>query len=228
MHQEFSSDEPEFMSRPLFPWVTWFIVASTFAVFLLQLWEQQIYHFDIVGERLAFSREALIEHRYWTLVSYAWAHATDIFGYSGLFWLHVVSNMLPIICLGPALEDMLGHARYLGLYLGGAVVSVLVWHFLNVHNNEPIIGASGAVFAVLAAIGTAASRARVMVLLFFVLPIGTTLRVLVLVVCAIELVQIPLRWMPDVAHSAHLAGAAFGFLYICALHFMARRRHLPV
>ena len=73
------------------------------------------------------------------------------------------------------LEEMLGHARYLGLYLGGAIFSVLVWYFFNSDTDEPIIGASGAVFAVIAGIGTAVPRERVTVLLFYVLPLRMSL-----------------------------------------------------
>jgi membrane associated rhomboid family serine protease len=203
-------------------WVTWFLVGSTVAVFLAQLLELRLYHDDIVGDALAFSGPAMAEHRYWTLLSYAWVHAVAMFGDSGLFWLHIVANMIPLICLGPALEQMLGHARYLGLYLGGAIASALVWYVLNLHEDEPIIGASGAVFAVIAAIGTAAPRVRVTVLLLYVLPIRMSMRVLALSICGVELASILFHWMPEVAHSAHLGGAAFGFLYVLAI-----RRRTP-
>lgn len=214
--------------KPPFAWITWGIVASTIAVFLAQLAEVHYRHNDWIGDELAFSKEAMIEHRYWTLVTYAWVHAVEIFGYSWLFWLHIVTNMVPLICLGPALEDMLGHLRFLGLYVGGAIASVLVWHLCDLKNYEPIAGASGAVFAVIAAIGTAAPRARVVVLLFYVLPIGMTLRVMVAVICALEVVQMIFHWLPEVAHTAHLGGAAFGFFYICVLRYLAHRRHLSV
>jgi membrane associated rhomboid family serine protease len=206
--------------RPV-AWVTWFLVGSTVAVFLLQLLELHLHGDDVLGDALAFSSQAWADHRYWTLLTYAWAHAVVMFGDSGLFWLHIVSNMIPLICLGPALEEMLGHARYLGLYLGGAVASVLVWYVFNGHEDEPIIGASGAVFAVIAAIGTAIPRVRVTVFLFYVLPLRMSMRMLALTVCGVEAASILFHWMPEVAHSAHLGGAAFGFLYVLAVR---RRR----
>ena len=159
-------------------------------------------------------------------VTYAWAHAVEMFGNSDLFWLHIVANMIPLICLAPALEEMLGHGRFLGLYMGGAIASVLVWHFLNLQVDDPIIGASGAVFAVIAAVGTAAPRARVTVLLLYVLPIRMSMRVLALLICGLEAAQIYFRWMPEVAHSAHLGGAAFGFLYILAFRPRPRSGYL--
>jgi membrane associated rhomboid family serine protease len=204
------------MKRPV-AWVTWFLVASTVTVFLLQLVGLHTYGDDVLGDALAFSPQALADHRYWTALTYAWAHAVVMFGDSGLFWLHIVSNMIPLVCLGPALETILGHARYLGLYLGGAVASVLIWYVLNLDADEPIIGASGAVFAIIAGIGTAIPRARVTVLLFYVLPLRMSMRVLALTVCGVEVASILFHWMPEVAHSAHLGGAAFGCLYVWAV-----------
>jgi len=199
--------------RPI-AWVTWIIVGSTVAVFLLQLLGLHLYGDDVVGDALAFSSQAMAEHRYWTLLTYAWAHAVVLFGDPGLFWLHIVSNMVPVICLGPALESILGHWRYLGLYLGGAIVSVLVWYLFNSDVNEPIIGASGAVFALIVGIGTAIPRVRVTVLLFYVLPLRMSMRVLAVTVCGVEVACILFHWMPEVAHSAHLGGAAFGCAYV--------------
>jgi membrane associated rhomboid family serine protease len=213
--------------RPV-AWVTWFLVGSTVAVFLLQLLGLHRYGDDVVGDALAFSPQAMADHRYWTLLTYAWAHAVAMFGDPGLFWLHIVANMIPLICLGPALEELLGHGRYLGLYLGGTVASALVWLFFSssADSDQGIIGASGAVFAVIAAIGTAIPRVRVTVFLFYVLPLRMSMRVLAVTACGVEAASIFFNWMPEVAHMAHLGGAAFGFLYVLAVRRMPRGGHL--
>jgi len=216
--------------RPI-AWVTWTIIASTVGVFLLQLLELHRHHDDIVGDALAFSSNALQHHRYYTLLTYAWAHAVDMGGNSSYFWLHIVFNMIPLACIGPALEEILGHGRYLGLYLGGAFFSVLVWYFFNSDSDEPIIGASGAVFAVIAGIGTAVPRERVTVLLFYVLPLRMSLSAVALTACGVEAAFIFMQYipflapysMPYVAHSAHLGGAAFGAFYTWLL--MGRSRY---
>ena len=203
--------------RPRFAWVTWGILASTIIVFLFQLHWYHRYHQDVLGDRLAFNGEAWNNGRYWTLVTYAWAHAVSIFGSPGLFWLHIVANMIPLICIGPALEDLLGHVRFLGLYLGSAIASALAWSYFNRDAEQGIIGASGAVFGLVAAVGTAAPRARVVVYLFFLLPVRTNLRIFAITVCGAEIAQIIFGWMPEVAHSAHLGGAAFGFVYLLVM-----------
>jgi membrane associated rhomboid family serine protease len=223
-HSTYYSD-PISMRRPI-AWVTWFIVGTTVAVFLLQLYALHLYADDVVGNALAFSSQAMAEHRYWTVLTYAWVHAVAMFGDSSLFWLHIVANMIPLICFGPALEEWLGHLRFLGLYLGGAIAAVLVWYALNSDLDEPIIGASGAVFAVIAGIGTALPRVRVTLLLFFILPLRMSLGVMAVVICGLEAAQALFHWMPEIAHSAHLGGAAFGFLYVMAARRVSRGRHL--
>jgi membrane associated rhomboid family serine protease len=207
--------------RPKPAWVTWGILGSTVGIFLLQLYWQHRDGVDVLGNALAFSPDAWDEGRYWTLVTYAWAHAVSLFGEPGLFWLHIVANMIPLVCLGPALEDFLGSWRYLGLYLGGAIAAALSWFYFNPGNaNQGIIGASGAIFALIAAAGTAAPRARVVVYIFFVLPVRMSLRVLAIAICGAEVAQILFHWMPEVAHSAHLGGAAFGVLYVLAVRWL--------
>jgi membrane associated rhomboid family serine protease len=225
IQQEPTQSERETVPYPFrrrFAGVTWSILVSTVAVFLLQLYGHHRYGDDALGDRLAFSAAALDEGRYWTVVTYAWAHAVSLFGDPGLFWLHIVANMIPLVCLGPALENFMGHLRFLGLYLGGAVFSALAWFFFHQGGEGGIIGASGAVFALIAAAGTAAPRSRVTVYLFFLVPIRMSLRMLALVICGAELAQIVFGWMPEVAHSAHLGGAAFGFLYVMGMRLLMR------
>jgi membrane associated rhomboid family serine protease len=216
---------PEFQPRRPIAWVTWSLVGTTVAVFLAQLYKLHVTGDDAIGDALACSPDALALGRWWTLLSYAWVHAVSMFGDPGYFWLHIVANMIPLICLGPALEEFLGHLRYLGLYLGGAIAAALVWYAFHASSSDQgIIGASGAVFAVIAGVGTAAPRVRVRVYLFYVLPISMTLRTMALVICGAELAQAVFGWLPEIAHSAHLGGAAFGFLYVAVVKLARRFR----
>lgn len=214
---------PPLPRRPI-AWVTWFIVGTTAAVFVLQLATAHFQGDDLVAEAFAFTPQAMVEGHYWTLVTYAWVHAVELFDNPDLFWLHIAANMIPLICLGPALEDFIGHARFLGLYLGGAIVSALTWYFIDGDSGPGIVGASGAVFALIVAAGTAAPRASVTVYVFFVLPVRMSLRMLVIGLTAFEGLQVVFGWWSGIAHWAHLGGAAFGFLYMSALRLLARRR----
>jgi membrane associated rhomboid family serine protease len=224
-----SDPNPEFnpypWKRPI-AWVTWTLLGSTIAVFLFQLYEFHTRGYDVVGDTLAFSQQSFADHRYWTLITYAWAHAVAMFGDSSLFWLHIAANMIFLFCLGPALEECLGPWRYLGLYLGGAMAAALFWLVFSSSPDaeQGIIGASGAIFALIAGAATAAPRERVVVYLFYILPIKMTLRTMALVICGAELAQIVFGWLPEIAHSAHLGGALFGFLYVMVIRFVFRKK----
>jgi membrane associated rhomboid family serine protease len=65
--------------------------------------------------------------------------------------LHIASNMLALYFVGPALERVLGRARFLTLYLvSGIAGSALVMLFADEH--APTLGASGAIFGLLGAL----------------------------------------------------------------------------
>ncbi|MEI2642857.1 MAG: rhomboid family intramembrane serine protease [Candidatus Nanopelagicales bacterium] len=66
-------------------------------------------------------------------------------------WLHLLFNMYVLYVLGPPLERLLGHTRFLALYLiaglGGAVAS-----FTFSPINTVSVGASGAIFGLMGAL----------------------------------------------------------------------------
>lgn len=74
--------------------------------------------------------------RYWELITSAFLHVG---------FLHIGSNMVALIVIGPALELMLGRWRFIAVYLLTALGgSAAVYCFGNPFN--PVVGASGAIF----------------------------------------------------------------------------------
>ncbi len=73
--------------------------------------------------------------------------------------LHVGFNMLALFVLGPQLEAVLGRVRFLALYLlAGLGGSVLVYWLSPPHS--PTVGASGALFGLMAALLVVAIKMR--------------------------------------------------------------------
>lgn len=64
---------------------------------------------------------------------------------------HLVSNLLFLVVFGNNVEDRLGHARFLLFYLVGGVAATLAYTALRPGSIVPLVGASGAVAAVLGA-----------------------------------------------------------------------------
>ncbi len=151
MDSTLAPNYPNYAPRRPFAWVTWTLVATTVGVFVLQLIELRRYHEDVVGNAIAFSAQALQDGRYYTVLTYAWAHAVAMFGDSNYFWLHIVAQHdPPRLPSAPRSRISWATGVFLGLYLGGAIASVIIWFYFNSDAQEPIIGASGAVFAVIA------------------------------------------------------------------------------
>ena len=102
------------------------------------------------------------------IASQPWRLITSAFLHSKSFIPHILLNLYALYIFGPALERFLGRARYLALYLvgalGGSVGMVLVYQ-ANIATNGSIadvagglfaasysLGASGAIFALMGAL----------------------------------------------------------------------------
>jgi rhomboid family protein len=66
-------------------------------------------------------------------------------------FMHLAGNMLFLWIFGDNVEDAVGHFRYLGFYLLGGVAAAMTQLVANPMSKVPMVGASGAIAAVLGA-----------------------------------------------------------------------------
>jgi membrane associated rhomboid family serine protease len=92
---------------------------------------------------------------------------TSMFLHGG--WLHLGSNMLFLWIFGNNVEDLLGRARYILLYLSSGAVAALAQALSAKHAMIPMVGASGAVAGVLGAYLITYPRANVHVFVWIVI-----------------------------------------------------------
>lgn len=137
---------------------------------------------------------------------FVWQVATYMFVHSPFGFAHILFNMLALFLFGSLLERRLGSKEFLLFYLVCGTLTGILSLFLNMN----VIGASGAIFAVLLAAATFFPEQRV--LLFFVLPVKAP--VAVIVFTGLSLVFLFTDRSTNIAHFAHLGGIVFGFLYI--------------
>lgn len=71
---------------------------------------------------------------------------TSMFMHGG--WGHLASNMLFLHIFGDNLEDMMGHAKYLGFYLLCGACAALTQILIDTQSPVPMVGASGAIAGV--------------------------------------------------------------------------------
>ncbi len=83
-------------------------------------------------------------------------------------FLQLLAAMLFLAIFGPSVEDALGRAGFLALYLLGGLLVLCVRLLADPSSTTPVLGAAGAVTAILAAYIVLHPRARVISLVFVV------------------------------------------------------------
>ena len=74
---------------------------------------------------------------------------TSMFMHGG--WMHLIGNMLYLWIFGDNIEDRLGHIGYLLFYLAGGFAAAFLQTLISPSSQIPMVGASGAIAAVLGA-----------------------------------------------------------------------------
>ncbi|TKS60829.1 MAG: rhomboid family intramembrane serine protease [Nitrospira sp.] len=88
---------------------------------------------------------------------------TSMFLHGG--WLHLLGNMLYLWIFGNNIEDVMGHAKYIVFYILCGILAALSHALTDPSSQIPMVGASGAISAVLGAYLLLFPRAHVLVLL---------------------------------------------------------------
>lgn len=136
---------------------------------------------------------------------------TSMFLHGG--WFHLLSNMWFLWVFGDNVEDRMGHGRFLLFYLLGGVAAALAQGLFMPSSFTPMIGASGAISAVLGAYYVLFPRAYVVSVVLFIFPLFVTFPAGVYLGywALLQLFQ-GLLGLPGVAWWAHLGGFLFGAL----------------
>jgi len=90
---------------------------------------------------------------------------TSMFIHGG--WLHVVGNMWFLWIFGDNVEDAFGHLGFAVFYLFGGLGAASLQFAFTTGSDIPMVGASGAIAAILAAYMSLYPFARIQTLLFF-------------------------------------------------------------
>jgi membrane associated rhomboid family serine protease len=155
-------------------------------------------------------------------------HSTEPWGVSWLTasflhasWSHILGNMLFLAVFGKNVEDALGHVRYLAFYLVGAFVATATQTAMTMiaggaaDAHVPLLGASGAIAAVLGAYFVFYPGSRVLALIV-VFPVWIPAFIFLGVWFLLQLIDGNLGLLSPEANSggtaffAHVGGFLFG------------------
>ncbi|MFD9906816.1 rhomboid family intramembrane serine protease [Streptomyces sp. NPDC059063] len=130
-------------------------------------------------------------------------------------WLHLLGNMLFLYVFGVMVEERMGHLQY-GLFtLGCGALALLGYAIAHAGSGQTLVGASGAISAVLGAFLHLFPKARVTSLFpfLFFLPLRFPAWVVLPFWVALQWVAAGQeRQGPGVAYLAHLVGFSLGFV----------------
>lgn len=131
----------------------------------------------------------------------------SMFFHGGL--MHIGGNMLYLWIFGNNIEDHLGHARYLLFYVVGGLAALAAHIALQPHSTIPVVGASGAVAAVMGAYLVWFPNAPVRTIILLGFPILATISAKWLLGVWF-LLQFFTSPNSGVAWAAHVGGFVFG------------------
>jgi membrane associated rhomboid family serine protease len=178
---------------------SYLIIAANIIVFFQVLTDPEGYNMLIQNYGLV-PAQIMKGEKIYTLVSSMFLHA-DI--------IHIGLNMLFLLVSGDGVERELGNFRFLGLYLAFGVIAGLFHCYLNSSSTIPTIGASGAIFGVLAAYAILFPF-RWLLKLFGFIPIPMPAIIFVFITILTETAYVSSGVVENVAHTAHVGGFLAG------------------
>ena len=123
--------------------------------------------------------------------------------------IHLILNMLVLLFVGDDCERSIGSSRFLAFYLTSGIFSGLFYTYINSASYTPTIGASGAIFGILAAYAVLFPFRRVIAFFGFI-PIPLPAIIFVFLLVFMETTYAVSGGLPYVAHTAHLGGFISG------------------
>lgn len=196
------------------------VLALTGVVFLIQMWMRSPvgpgFGVEVLG---AFSRQALVEGRWWTLLTSMVMHGS---------LLHLLMNLSALLPFGMILAKRLGptlggQLKWLAFYLGAGLCGSLAWLLLS-PGGGAVVGASGAIFGLWAAVIRLPREGGVLPLFSMAVARQMTAPIIanLIVMAAFGLTGGMGEGVAGIAWQAHLGGFVFGLLTIG--FFLPRRQ----
>jgi membrane associated rhomboid family serine protease len=143
--------------KPVFSYTLIFLNVLSF-LFLISL-RQDAAEFMVI-EFGSIPIEIFSGEDYFTLI-------TSLFLHGG--WMHLIGNMLFLWVFADNIEAVVGTFNFIIFYLLGGIAATLIHGFFNPYSEIPVVGASGAISAVMGAylVMFPASRVRVWIIFLF-------------------------------------------------------------
>jgi len=179
--------------------VTYLLIVVNIMVFFVQLSDPRYYDYFVNNYGLV-PVDIMEGKNLFTLITSMFIHADLI---------HIGLNMLFLLITGDGCERAMGSSRFLVFYLVCGVLSGLFHAYMNSTSGVPTIGASGAIFGVLAAFAILFPF-RWLITLFGFIPVPVPAIIFVFLTILVETAYVASGVVENIAHTAHLGGFLAG------------------
>ncbi|MEM2189221.1 MAG: rhomboid family intramembrane serine protease [Nitrososphaerota archaeon] len=201
---------------------TWILIgvnsAIGIATFIIQLADPRLFD-EIIINFSAIPFLTILGREPYRLI-------TSMFLHGNL--LHLFLNMFALFIFGPDVERVLGRIKYLILYFASGIAAdyahayfILAFHPARQLLLTPSIGASGAIFGVMAAYAVLFPLRRLFIFIGF--PIVAPAIVAIIIMAALQFFYAILTPFSQVAYAAHLGGFIAGLIITLIYRPMLRR-----
>ncbi len=153
--------------------------------------------------------EAILHGHVWQFVTYMFMHG-------GAF--HIMFNMFVLLIFGGVVEQALGEKRFLALYLISGIGGALMHIGLTGISDVVMLGASGAIFGVLAAYGFMFPSSRIII---FPIPVPLPSWIAIIAIAGLQFLFGFFNLEEGIANFGHLGGIVTGAILTW---FWRRRR----
>jgi len=204
-------DDNPTSSRPI---VTYFLIATCVAVFLMQLGSQSyktgqlFYSFGLIPSVLMGQNQLPMDlyaiPAYLTIFSSMFMHGG---------FMHLIGNMLYMWIFADNIEDNLGPIKFLIFYLLAGIAAGMTQVLMDTQSQVPMVGASGAIGGVLGAYLINHPNARVLVLIPFGF-FSQLIKIRALYVLGFWFILQFISSGGGVAYAAHIGGFVSGIILI--------------
>jgi membrane associated rhomboid family serine protease len=192
--------------------VTWKIVAVNVLLYLIELARpglaQDWWMLGYASPTGYPPMQGVAAGQWYRLISSAFLPGTGSLGI-----LDIAFNMWALWVVGPSLEQMLGRIRFVAVYLLSAVGGSVLFYYLA-PQNEPALGASGAIFGLFGAWFVASRRLRL-----------DSRGIVMLIVLNLALSFI---YRSTIAWQDHIGGLIVGALITAAYAYAPRKNRLAI
>lgn len=193
------------MRSPRWPATTAILVVNVIA-FLLQSLLARSYPAFATDDYFALSVEGLRHGFVWQLLTFQFMHGG---------WLHLFLNCWAIYVFGRPVEETLGASPFLRLYLLSGIVGGLMQMagalLMENHFGGAVVGASAGALGLVAAFAALFPEQRLLMLLFFVIPIAMRARTLLWISVALSVLGMLIPY-GEFARAADQAGPMANYL----------------